>query len=284
MQLSYLHFEVSDLDAWSTFATTVLGLGVVEREDGLGLRMDGHAQRFFLTEGPADNLAAVGWEVDDVDVLSDRLRGAGIGVEPADGAARDAASRMVFRDPGGVRIEAVSGVKHGDPFVSELVPSGFVADELGLGHVVLTTRSREESEAFYRDLVGFSLSDHIRCEFYGYPVDLAFLHCNRRHHSLALGGRLEKNIHHFMIEARSIDDVGAAWERTLRAKIPIVNTLGRHPNDRMISFYAMTPSGFQFEFGTSGRLVDETWKPVVWDRVSEWGHHPPQALVPRRKK
>ncbi len=32
----------------------------------------------------------------------------------------------------------------------------------------------------------------------------------------------------------------------------IMHTLGRHPNDRMFSFYARTPSGFQFEVGWGG--------------------------------
>ena len=36
-----------------------------------------------------------------------------------------------------------------------------------------------------------------------------------------------------------------------------MQTLGRHPNDRMFSFYAKTPSGFQFEFGWGGREVDD---------------------------
>jgi hypothetical protein len=47
----------------------------------------------------------------------------------------------------------------------------------------------------------------------------------------------------------------------------------------MLSFYAMTPSGFQFEYGWGARLVDDaTWTPEVHDRISEWGHHPPALL------
>ena len=56
-------------------------------------------------------------------------------------------------------------------------------------------------------------------------------------------------------------------------------TIGRHPNDRMFSFYAQTPGKYQFEFGWGAREVDDaTWEPSVHDRISEWGHHPPQLL------
>ena len=83
-----------------------------------------------------------------------------------------------------------------------------------------------------------------------------------------------------MIEVAGFDDVGLTMDRALRAGVPIVQTLGRHPNDRMFSFYAKTPSGFQFELGWGGREIDDaTWQPTTYDHISEWGHHPPQVLT-----
>ena len=48
-QLGYLGFEVSDLEAWESFGTNVLGLAIADRRDdgGFSLRMDGYQQRFF---------------------------------------------------------------------------------------------------------------------------------------------------------------------------------------------------------------------------------------------
>ena len=141
------------------------------------------------------------------------------------------------------------------------------------------------------DLLGFRLSDRITCEFYGYPVDLGFFHAPSspgapsRHHTVAFGGPQRKRLHHFMIEVGELEDVGKAYDRAIRAGVPIMQTLGRHPNDRMLSFYALTPSKFQFEFGWGGRLVDDDdWSPTVYDRISDWGHHPPAVVAPRRKK
>jgi biphenyl-2,3-diol 1,2-dioxygenase len=129
------------------------------------------------------------------------------------------------------------------------------------------------------------MSDYVITEVYGFKVNIAFLHANRRHHSVAFGDRQDKRIHHFMLQAKCIDDVGFAYDRALKSGVRIVNTLGRHPNDEMFSFYAKTPSGFQFEYGWGAREIeDATWQVVTYDRISEWGHHPPEALLPGRRR
>lgn len=283
MQLGFLQFEVSDLARWHSFMTQILGLVPV----GEGrYTNDQHVWRFQLSQGPANDLAAVGWEYSHAElneVLS-RLRQAGIAVQEADPALREAERRYLLTDPAGVPLELVSGMAvRSEPFVSPVVRSGFVADEVGLGHLVVTAPDPQASRAFYT-ILGALHSDDVVCQLYGYDVDLSFFHVNPRHHSLAFGGAQRKRLHHFMVEARSMDEVGLAFDRTLRSDLTIMQTLGRHPNDRMFSFYAKSPSGFQFEFGWGGREIDDaTWKPQVYDHISEWGHHPPQVVFAPRK-
>ena len=288
-QLGYLGFGVSDLAAWEQFATQLLGLQVSERfEDGFDLRMDAHQRRFLIRQGD-DDLDLIGWQVSDADrfdALAKRLDEAGAQPQMADQArcqARGTQRLLTFTDPAGIPCELALGYTLADePFASEQVPAGFVSDDLGLGHLVVTSQDQAASEEFYRDVLGFGFSDRITCEVYGFKVDIAFFHTNVRHHSLAVGGALDKRIHHFMIEAKDMDEVGRAYDRCIRARVPIMNTLGRHPNDQMFSFYAFTPSGFQFEFGWGGRVVDaDNHPPGAFDRISEWGHHP-AALVGSR--
>ena len=290
IRLGYLAFEVRDLAAWEPFAVEVLGLEVGARgEKALDLRCDDRAARFFLTEGPGDDVAAFGWEVDDdaaLDALTARLRTGGIDV--LDGTDEEARRRGVTRlmklhDPTGHPLEIFHGAERAKtPFVSRHVASSFVTGQQGLGHVVISAAEPERSMAFYRDLLGFRLSDRIACDIHGYAVDITFFHGGPRHHSVAIGGPQRKRVHHFMLEVASMDDVGLAFDRALRGGVRITQTLGRHPNDRMFSFYAKTPSGFHFEYGWGGRTVDDaTWKPTTYDHISEWGHQAPEMLAPR---
>lgn len=285
MQLGYLHFEVSDLPRWHTLLTQVLG--VVPVGEGRYTN-DQHQWRFQLSEGPANDLVAVGWEYppDALAATLERLRIAGVPFWEADPASRSAQQRFCLQDPAGVPLELVTGLAlREEPFVSPVVRSGFVADAQGLGHLVVTAPDPAVSRAFYERL-GARHSDDVVCQFYGVDVSLSFFHVNPRHHSLAFGGAQRKRLHHFMVEARVMDEVGLAFDRALRHNVPIMQTIGRHPNDRMFSFYARTPSGFQFEFGWGGREVDDaTWQPQVYDRISEWGHHPPQVVfAPKREQ
>jgi 2,3-dihydroxybiphenyl 1,2-dioxygenase len=292
-QLGYLDFEVSDVQAWEAFATGILGLGVASRNDGgaLSLRMDRYQHRFFLHPGPADDLAAIGWQVDGdqaLDAIAGKLQAAGVATR--EGTPEEVLQRGVRRlvhyvDPAGIPSELFYGLQTpAEPFRSPIVQSGFVADELGLGHAVLAARSQKESVDFYCHFLGFRLSDYVVTEVYGFKVDIAFLHANSRHHSVAFSALEQKRMHHFMLQVQSVDDVGLACDRALAKGARIMNTLGRHPNDRMLSFYAKTPSGFQVEYGWGAREIDDmTWQPTTYSRISEWGHHPPEAFIPARR-
>jgi 2,3-dihydroxybiphenyl 1,2-dioxygenase len=283
VRLGYLGFEVRDLSAWEAFAVDVLGLDIGDRgDDWLALRCDDWAQRFLVTQGPSDDVAVLGWEVDDeaaLDAALARLRAAG--VETTRGSDEEARLRRVerlfkVRDPAGNPCELFFGAdRAAAPFHSRHVRSSFVTGAQGLGHVVVSASDPDQSRRFYCDLLGFRLSDRIVCDVYGHPVDITFLHGGPRHHTVAIGGRQRKRIHHFLLEVTGMDDVGLAYDRALRARVRIVLTLGRHPNDRMFSFYAKTPSGFEFEYGWGARTVDDaTWMPTTYDHISEWGHHP----------
>jgi 3,4-dihydroxy-9,10-secoandrosta-1,3,5(10)-triene-9,17-dione 4,5-dioxygenase len=106
------------------------------------------------------------------------------------------------------------------------------------------------------------------------PLWMRFLGANARHHSLALAPfPADTGIVHLMIETGSIDDVGRALDRASRRHAPVAASLGRHANDHMVSFYVKTPSGFDIEYGTGGRLVDDaTWIARETTAISLWGH------------
>ncbi|HKY91043.1 MAG TPA: VOC family protein [Nevskiaceae bacterium] len=290
--LGYCVLEVSDLDAWKGFATNVVGLQPgASGERTLALRADSHECRVLLQKGPADDIAAAGWEFPDEGSLEAYVADLRhMGVEIVDETARLAASRFVrklysCRDPGGWAHEFHCGSAVANaPFSSALVTSGFVTGRLGLGHLVISPRDADGAHAFYRDVLGFTVSDHIRAQtelVQGATLEATFYHgAGGRHHSIAVAPLpgYPKALGHLMVEARDIEDVGRAFDRFVAAGLPILSSIGQHPNDRMVSFYAGTPSGFAIEFGCGGLVIDDaTWSVRTHTQASAWGHKPPAA-------
>lgn len=293
MKLAYLVLDVRRAARWRDFAASVLGLEPpVGNPDGtLGYRLGAAAQGLVLQPGRADDVAALGLELADaarMDELRDRLAANRIPVSEG-GAALCAGRRverlLAFDDPEGTRIEAVLGVQRaGTPFRSPWFPRGFGSEATGFGHAVLATRRLAAMERFYVDVLGFAVTERLAARVGPLDVRGVFLHCNRRHHTLALmdlPGR--KKLQHFMLEAGSVAEVVHAHERARRQGVPFSLGLGRHPDpDGTLSFYGRTPSGFDFEIGAGGREIDtDAWRELRSGTTSAWGHQPTLGLQMR---
>jgi len=286
LQVGYAGFDVTDLAAWETFATHVLGMEIGERgDDGtLYLRMDERAYRIALHPAATDRLAYVGWELADTDRLAEltaELRAAGIHVQDhdsADAAARRVVAMSSLNDPDGYRIELYCGQLSNvrKPFTPGVALTGFKAGALGFGHLTLSASDKQEALlAFYRDRLGLRVSDYIALKARGAGAAGLFFHCNARHHSLALihlPGVAVGAVLHLMLEVNTLDDVGLMLERCYEHNVPIMRYLGRHSNDKMVSAYIMTPSGFEIEYGWGAREIDDaTWSVERHDVVRIWG-------------
>jgi biphenyl-2,3-diol 1,2-dioxygenase len=285
--LGYIGLKVSDLGAWADFATKTLGLMPTEAPEGtLRFRMDAQAWRISVEPGEEDDIAYAGLEVASADELakvSARLSEAGVAFSEADAdllKLRGVSGLVSCQDPQGLPIEVYYGAtERGElPFVSPAGVRGFVTAEQGLGHIVLTAKDIAATRGFYRDTLGFQLSDTIRMQLSPqFAMELEFYHCNPRHHTLALvPAPLPKRLNHFMIQTAELDDVGFALDRISSAGLHLSNSLGKHTNDHMVSFYVRTPSGFDVEYGWGAREIEANWRVVRHDKTSIWGHHRPQ--------
>ena len=290
LEVAYLGVQVSDPTAFGAFLGAVVGLmpGDTTTDGATAWRNDDRVHRVIVEEGPANDAIFVGLEAGSPDAFAravDRARAAGASVtegSPSQAAARRVEALVCVDTPWGVPFELVHGLAGAaTPFDSPLVPGGFVTKDQGFGHVVFVLSDLDGADRFVRDALGFTQSDWLETDIGGLPLTVRFYHCNPRHHSLALGAapiELPQKLHHVMVEAVSQDSVGAAFDRAWTAGLPIANALGKHDNDRMFSFYVVTPAGFQLEFGYGARTIDEPWTDDHrYDRISEWGHQPLQS-------
>jgi 3,4-dihydroxy-9,10-secoandrosta-1,3,5(10)-triene-9,17-dione 4,5-dioxygenase len=286
--LGYVVAETRDLAAWRRFGTEVLGLmeATPPASGGLAFRIDERPFRLLIVEGAREGFATAGLEFvseSEYNAAISRLRAAGVTVEiasAADTRARLAHGLARCADPDGNRLELYHGhTLDYIPFVSPAGMSGFVTGNMGLGHIVLPTTKLEASRSFFVDLLGFGDTDRVRVFLSQDPADpglgLYFLHCdNPRHHTVAVAEFPQPSgLIHMMVETKSIDDVGRAFDRAVRGGAHISATIGRHANDKMISFYVRSPSGFDIEYGCEGWQVDwSNFTPTTSLIDSIWGH------------
>ncbi|AWT56853.1 iron-dependent extradiol dioxygenase HsaC [Mycolicibacterium smegmatis] len=287
--LGYLRIEATDVAAWREYGLKVLGMveGKGNTDGALYLRMDEFPARLVIVPGEHDRLQVSGWEAANAAELQDiRSRLDAAGTPFKEGTSAELAERrvdemIVFDDPSGNTLEVFHGVALEHRRVVSPYGHKFVTEEQGLGHVVLTTKDDRETLHFYRDILGFSLRDSMKLppQLVGRPADgepawLRFLGVNPRHHSLAfMPDQTPSGIVHLMVEVENSDDVGLCLDRALRRKVKMSATLGRHVNDKMLSFYMKTPGGFDIEFGCEGLEVDdENWVARESTAVSLWGH------------
>jgi biphenyl-2,3-diol 1,2-dioxygenase len=290
LAVGYLVFDVKRPERWHGFCRDMLGLPEpLSNGDGsLGYRIDDRRQRLIVRPGKTDDLAALGLACDSnavLDAMTMRLRQAGLTVETGDAAL--CAARRVVRlvrtfDPMGNAVELHVGAEAANTsFASNEVPGGFRTGDHGLGHAVLVARDMAAMERFYVEVLGFGVTERLATKVGPIAMRGTFLHCNRRHHSLALFELpLRQRLHHFMLQANDFADVGRAFERARRHKVPLSLGLGQHPDpDSTFSFYGQTPSGFDFEIGAGSRAIEPAgWQTTKTDVTSTWGHKPQLRL------
>ena len=142
---------------------------------------------------------------------------------------------------------------------------------------MLAVDDAERSLQFYRDVLGLRESDFISFSRGNFEMNMTFMHCNPRHHSLAfMQARMPRRLHHIMLQVDALDDVGSTYSLCAAQGVPLASTLGRHTNDHMVSFYMVSPSGFEIEYGWGARTIDDTtWKVQTHRAPSIWGHERP---------
>ncbi|MDN5757155.1 MAG: VOC family protein [Tomitella sp.] len=301
--LGYIEVQTNDMERWRKLAFDVLGFAEgsgpagADTGDALYLRMDERAARIIVKHGETDQVSAVGWEVRDQEAL-DRVRetvsAAGIEVRDltlAEADARRVEAAIGFTDPAGTKLEVFhSALLDHSPVVT---PFGarFITGSEGLGHVVIPVPDQGAAYEFYVKTLGFlprgayrlGASEPTEAEVAAAehvapgdgPLRIRFFGVNERHHSLAMmpSPKQGPGLIHVMVEVDTLDAVGEAQDRVVKEGISLSSTIGRHTNDKMVSFYVRAPGGWDIEFGCEGMKVDEahyTAEEITAD--SYWGH------------
>ncbi|MBY6364627.1 VOC family protein [Rhodococcoides corynebacterioides] len=289
VHLGYIVIETQRFSEWRRFGRDAIGMHLDEiSHDVIRFRLDDHQARFILTRGPAEDVVALGWHLDDHESF-DRVvaRVTDRGVPAVDGAPEDAAVRGVqrlvrFPGPNNLTQEIFTSANTTDEPLFMSNRGGFVTGASGMGHVAITSTKPHQMRGYYNTVFDARLTDYIDETISGAKLKIRFLRVNERHHSIAIANvqtapinPIRTRVQHLNIEVATLDDMTAAYQRVKQLGFDMALSVGQHTNDRELSFYARTPSGFEWEVGWNPVVVDEkTWEPSTHQGISIWGHTP----------
>ena len=154
-----------------------------------------------------------------------------------------------------------------------------------MGHLAIVSKDVLGVHSYYSALFDARLSDFILERIGPMNLRIRFLRVNERHHSIAVAGvrtwavnPIRTSIQHVNIQVADLDDMVSAYERVTAEGFTMMWSIGQHPNDRELSFYCKTPSGFELEVGWNPLVftpdLEAAWEPTTYQGISVWGHTP----------
>ncbi len=289
VHLGYVVIETEKFADWRRFGRDAIGMHLDDTlSDVIRFRLDDNECRFLLRRGPSEDVASLGWELDDHASFDQVLaRVTGHGVPVTGGSSEEAALRGVerlvrFPGPNGLQQEIFTRARTSTTPLRMRAGRGFVTGEGGMGHVAIVSKKPHLMRGYYNTVFDARLSDFIDETISGMKFKIRFLRVNERHHSVAIAAvnRLPINpirtrVQHLNIQVADLDDMTASYQRVKDLGFRMALGVGQHTNDRELSYYAVTPSGFEWEVGWNPVVVDETaWEPTTYQGISIWGHSP----------
>ncbi len=281
-EFGYLGAYISDPKAWKEYATEVVGMEWLDEGEGdrFYLRMDEWHHRITLHANGKDDLAYLGLRVagqDELKEMEEQLKRREVPYRV--GSEEDCTERHVLgllklEDPSGNPLEIFHGPQidaHKPFYPGRRMFGKFSTGTGGIGHTIIRADNVDASQQFYSRVLGMRGTIEYKLQVPNGPtIKPYFMHCNDRDHSVAFGlGPSEKRINHLMVEVTEIDDVGMTYQIVKERNVPVAITLGKHSNDRMLSFYMQNPSGWLFEYGSGARPSTHQTEYYTKDI---WGH------------
>jgi catechol 2,3-dioxygenase len=152
---------------------------------------------------------------------------------------------------------------------------------LRMSHVNLNCKDIEGTARFFRDALGFALSDRSKA--------MAFLRSNSDHHAVVLADSGVDGLNHVAFMMAEWDSVMRGSGRMIDAGFPIGWGVGRHGPGNNVFAYFVDPFGFVIEYTAEVLEVDESYEPHgpdywVWPpgRTDHWGIAPPKSEQVKR--
>lgn len=284
-RLAFAAFSIADPSPLGAYYEQVIGLapqGLVAGAQTFATPQGDTCIR--LVPGETTRLTRLGFHLPPGAPLADmaaHLRREGLSADLRSDPYPGIGHSLVLRDPNDIEVELLDTV----PPPVEVPPSPAISP-LKLGHVAVYTGDIAASIAFYRDRLGFRVSDWMEDFF-------VFLRCGPDHHTCNFIASENRGMHHMAFELRDWAHVQTACDWLAGHGYRITWGPGRHGIGHNIFIYHRNPAGQIVELFTElDTMSDEAagffdarpWhrdrpqRPKVWSAAegsNMWGAGPP---------
>lgn len=259
-RLGHATLSTPDLEKQLDYWTRIMGLAVVERDakrailasklgqESVVLEKGDHAdlQRIAFQVAPGTDLADVARKLGALSVSSERRSDITPGVADA----------VVFTDPKGTLVELYSDYR----FHARDKSEGGV-NPLKIGHVASRVHDVKKVAEFYRDVLGFRVSDWIGDHF-------VFMRCGIDHHTVNFVRYETQRLHHMAFEVKDWAEIQRACELLTRNQVQLVWGPLRHVVGHNIAAYHRNSDELRVEcYCEMDIMADEQlgyWSPRPW--------------------
>ena len=275
--LRSVELETPDLGRSEQFYTSVWGLNLVTRHDGVTyLRASGRDHHVVaLQQGERPALRAVTFRLHsdaefETIAAASQQHGATLLHGPVQNPGPDGGTAMAIRAPGGGVLRFVDrDIQHATCLPSANRPTR-------LAHVNLNTGDVDGLAAFYAQALGFCLTDRTKA--------MAVVRCNDDHHAVVIADAPVNGLNHVAFLRPTLEAVMRGSGRMVDAGFPIAWGVGRHgPGDNVFAYF-IDPVGTVIEYTAEVLQVDDSYVvrgPSEWvwppGRTDHWGIAPPKA-------
>ena len=258
--LRSIELNVFNLKDSAEFYRKAWGLDDVKLTNGAAyLRATGPNHHVVaLHEKPRAGLAAINFSAADkatVDALHAKITASGATVHSAPHDLPGEAG-------GGYGFEVASPEGQNIRISSDVASHSDIIDDPSrpacLNHVVINVADHDKQLAFFRDILGFKLSDN--------NGHMSFIRCSANHHSIALAESQGPSQNHAAFEMHDFVSLMQGVGRMRLAEHEVGWGVGRHSGPgRNIFSYFVDPNGFAIEYTTEVEQVDDSYPTRMGD-------------------
>ncbi|MBV9119951.1 MAG: catechol 2,3-dioxygenase [Chloroflexi bacterium] len=279
LKLGYLQLRVADLEQSVRYYTQVLGLKETDRTGGkvyLKAWDELEHHQIVLKQGDP-GMDYMSFRVDSSDDLvefENRLERSDHHVQRISAGEEHALGEAIrFTAPSNHTVELYYQQPHVGNGLPNLNPQPYPDDLVGIhpprmDHTLLTTPDAKESLDFWREIMGFRLTEQV-VDPTERPIAV-WLERTHTPHDLAFIPGNPGGFHHVAFWLDDWNEIGRAAEVLARGGAKIDAGPTRHGITRGHTIYFFDPSGNRNEVFTGGYWADPAMKPITWSSDELW--------------